>query len=353
MASVVDVNATTLSDSENHTDLLPISPSNTCDLYNFVIDSVCIGSICIIGTICNLISLYIFGRGIVKTSTTYQLVWLAIVDTTLLATLFPMYAIGDWINYFQISDVYYQIVWSYVAVYILPCSFIAQTGTIWLTVFIGISRYLALCRPFSGLNLNCKKHGQKYIILILILSILYNIPHFLATYIHTHQDENGRVYTVPQYTEIGYSKVYTFGYKIISYSILILCLPLTILIFITIRILIELRENARVRRTLQSSQQENSQNNITAILVTIVIILIICQLPSVINQILWKALDRKSRQCGGFQFYFRRISNLFVTVNSAANFFIYFSLNKRFRYALFTHTCRTRSRSNATEMTRV
>ena len=70
------------------------------------------------------------------------------------------------------------------------------------------------------------------------------------------------MYIEAPFTKVGHSKAYTLEYRIISYTILILCLPLIILSFITIRILLELRERARIRRNFQTSQQENSNMEI-------------------------------------------------------------------------------------------
>jgi len=45
-------------------------------------------------------------------------------------------------------------------------------------------------------------------------------------------------------------------------------------------------------------------------------------------------LSGSARQCGGLQYYFGRISNLLVVVNSAANFPVYLFFNTRFRHVL-------------------
>ena len=49
---------------------------------------VLVGSICVTGMITNGISSYMFARGVVKTATTYQLQWLAGVDSVFLLVQF-------------------------------------------------------------------------------------------------------------------------------------------------------------------------------------------------------------------------------------------------------------------------
>ena len=53
----------------------------SCNMFDLVMNSLISTIICIIGFISNVISLIIFSHGLVKTSTTYQLQWLAAIDT--------------------------------------------------------------------------------------------------------------------------------------------------------------------------------------------------------------------------------------------------------------------------------
>jgi len=84
---------------------------------------------------------------------------------------------------------------------------------------------------------------------------------------------------------------------------------------------------------VQSARQAQD-NNITLVLIIVVIVFSVCQAPALLNQIFWNVLDDDARKCGGFQFYYSRVSNMLVVLNSAVNFPIYAVFNTRFRQVL-------------------
>ena len=75
-------------------------------------------------------------------------------------------------------------------------------------------------------------------------------------------------------------------------------------------------------------------NNVTLVLIVVVIVFSVCQFPALVTQLSWNFLPNTARLCGGFQFYFSRVSNALVVTNSAVNFIVYFRFNKRFRSIL-------------------
>jgi len=86
---------------------------------------------------------------------------------------------------------------------------------------------------------------------------------------------------------------------------------------------------------LQSVRQAQD-NNVTLVLIIVVIVFSVCQAPALLNQIFWNVLDDTARDCGGFQFYYSRVSNMLVVTNSAVNFPIYAVFNTRFHQVLTT-----------------
>jgi len=83
-------------------------------------------------------------------------------------------------------------------------------------------------------------------------------------------------------------------------------------------------------KTSSSSQD----SNVTLVLVIVVLVFTVCQTPALATQLMWSLLGDDARLCGGLQFYFGRVSNLLVVVNSAANFHVYLFFNTRFRLVL-------------------
>jgi len=84
------------------------------------------------------------------------------------------------------------------------------------------------------------------------------------------------------------------------------------------------------------SVRQAQDNNVTLVLIIVVIVFSVCQAPALLNQIFWNVLDDAARDCGGFQFFYSRISNMLVVTNSAVNFPIYAVFNTRFRQVLTT-----------------
>ena len=89
-----------------------------CRAYKFVMRSVIGGSISIAGIICNCITLHMFLRGIVKTPTTYQLQWLAAVDTVFLILYLIRHALYHMIHIFipqgdNSDHVYWRLIYPY------------------------------------------------------------------------------------------------------------------------------------------------------------------------------------------------------------------------------------------------
>jgi len=84
----------------------------------------------------------------------------------------------------------------------------------------------------------------------------------------------------------------------------------------------------------KTSTTTSQDNNVTLVLVIVVLVFTVCQAPALATQLMWSLLSDVARDCGGLQYYFGRISNLLVVVNSAANFPVYLFFNTRFRLVL-------------------
>ena len=202
----------------------------SCRMYYFVMFTVVGSCICLIGLICNVISLYTFCRGVVQTATSYQVIWLAVVDSLLLLGWFACIALRYAMKYFH-EDWDRRVIFPITFVYIEDVYFTAHTCTMWLTVFIGVYRYLAVCKPHSKQYCHIERHGQKYIVLVLSMAVLYNIPRFCEAYL-ARGEINGQVKYDSIWTSLGESFQYRLVYWTIMYSVFVVCLPFIILIII-------------------------------------------------------------------------------------------------------------------------
>ena len=241
---------------------------------------------------------------------------------------------SDTLYYFNAYSDYYRD-WIQPVLYVCfrPLSYVARSCTVWLTVLIGLYRYLAICHPSNNLTFHVTRHGHKYVVLVIILSILYNIPYFGEYYLH--QEGFGHVYN---HTGFVSKELLNVIYPSRVHSVIVVGIPCLILSFVTVSILVELGKRDKKKKNMQTKQTtQTTQNSVTAMFLTILIIFIICQLPYFVWYCFGDVRDLSTYDfldCGSFMFYIRWLINLGLLLNSSANGFIYFFMNKTFRDAL-------------------
>ena len=335
--SSFDINSTFPTNSSSEIAIKTEVTEDACFLYSFVVYTVILGSLCVLGIIGNLVAFVVFWKDTIKTSTTFLFQGLSMIDTVLLVTAFPIYFLQPLVQ----KEVFegFAAIQPYILVYILPCTFTAQTATIWITVLVGFNRYIAVCKPYQASRLCNIAMARKYLLVVLLLSFLYNIPRFAAAKIIYRLDEYNNSRAYPELTAMGDNKWYHIIYGNIFYLIFLLTLPLLTLTILNVMLINTLKEIKRKRMEMQSLRQQQD-NNVTFVLIIVVLVFMICQLPALINQLLWNILADEHRQCGGFQYYFSRLCNLLVIINSAINFLIYFLFNKRFRTVFLETVCK-------------
>ena len=215
-----------------------------------------------------------------------------------------------------------------------------QTITIWVTVLVGVNRYIAVCKPYSASRLCTVNQARKQLALVIILCILYNIPRFCEAKLTSMVDTTtNKTVLVPAYTALGDNKMYLIIYNNAMYMIFLLILPLIILTILNVRLIKALNALRQRRQQMQSARQQQD-NNVTLVLIIVVLVFTVCQAPALVNQILWNVLPNIARHCGHFQYYYQRVSNMLVVLNSSVNFLIYFLFNTRFRQVLIQCICK-------------
>ena len=312
---------------------------SSCKVYNFIISVVIIGTLCIIGTVGNIIAFFVFIKDNIKTSTSFLFQSLSLIDTILLVTAFPIYSVKTFVDFTQLQ-LGFDIVYPYIMVYILPWAFVAQTATIWVTVLVCVNRFIAVCKPYQASRLCTVVQAKRQLSAVILFAIIYNIPRFLAAKVARDTDSaTNKTIVYPSATEFGENKYYNTIYVSIFYFLFLIFIPLMILTLLNIKLVTALKEIKRKRAELVSARQQQD-NNVTFVLIIVVLVFIICQSPALVNQILWNVLPDKARKCGYFQFYLSKLSNALVILNSSVNFLIYFLFNTRFRQVLVECFCK-------------
>ena len=175
-------------------------------------------------------------------------------------------------------------------------------------------------------------HGQKYVKLIVILGILYNFPIFIYRYLELYE-KHGHFYIRKKNTGLLSDQFYVVFHNYVTEP-LVVCLPLIILCFVTVNILVELSKRQKRKSSMQTSS--TSQTSVIAVLIMILITFAICQIPFFLYWAILQQIPSLERRCGSFVFYFHEFAYLGLLLNSSANGYIYFFMNKSFRDALFS-----------------
>ena len=323
---------------------------DSCLEFPFIIGCI-IGVVCLVGVGGNCVSFAIFQKMSVKSSTIYLFQALSIIDNVLLICMFPIFFFENFLKYTKLFTSYFDCGYLFIGRMIFyPFSNISQLATVWVTVLVALNRYIAVCKPYQTTNLTSVPKTKVLLIIVLIFSVLYNLPLYFESSIVRIQfkeikssklnltnrsfllenslPDNQTCFCL-SLSKFYHQDFYVHGYYSISYTIFFLTIPLSILAILNSLLIIQLKKLSKRKAEMQTLRQQQD-NNITLVLIVVVLVFIVCQTPALINRILWSVLSNEMRMCLGFQFYFSKISNMMISVNSAANFFIYLFFNTRF-----------------------
>lgn len=146
---------------------------------------------------------------------------------------------------------------------------------------------------------------------------------------------------------LGDSQLYQIIYGNVLYYPVMYIVPLGTLAFLNVRLIAALNaiRHRTTRKTtsnvdVQSHRRRRSKDdNITLCVVVIVCVFIVCQTPALFNQIFWALFQPTERQCGRFHYYYTKLSDLLVVVNSSCNFVVYCLFGATFRRIFLSTVC--------------
>ena len=320
-----------------------------CRLYTFIISTVIVGILTIVGIIGNSLSFAVFWKGKFNKATSFLFMCLSLTDSAVLLTAFIFMSIVPFVDYTGYLQSFCKV-YPYIFVYVLPLSLMAHTATVWVTVLITVNRYINVCLPIRASQWCTISKVHRQVTVVLLLSIVYNIPKFAEYQV----SNNGTIAEYPvasnngttsnnDTTCIGYkgyenmlfAHAFDLIYNSLLYAILIIVLPTCILAVLNIRLIHALKAHRLIQKHIHTvGLHSQNSNSMTFVLVIVVIVLIVCQLPAAVGRVLWSVAPRDAFNCGGYLFYMWPIANMFTIFNSAVNFVIYIVCNKRFRGVL-------------------
>ena len=139
---------------------------------------------------------------------------------------------------------------------------------------------------------------------------------------------------------LGDHLLYQLIYSNIIYFPVMYIVPLMSLIYLSIRLTRAVRGLERRRTEIRMRQAPT--DHITLCIIVIVLVFVLCQTPALINQIFWTAMPQTERNCGKFHFYYTKVCDLLVIINSSVNFIIFCLFGNSFRKIFIEALCDNR-----------
>lgn len=277
---------------------------------------------CCLGIIGNALSLATLSLERVKRANTYSLMALACADLVLLCFALVQQAVPMMcLRSKSTSDFCrYQ---GYSRVYSWPIICMAQTASIYLTLLISGERYLAIKNPF---NLCQLPKVCRYIILILVFSVVFNSPKFFE-FETVRTVKYNTTFVEMNQTMLRENNIYRYAYNTGLYGLIMYAIPLVSLSILNVQIVLALSKAKREWSTLNRHQQKEMKA--TKVPLCIVIVFILCGTHNFLS-FTFDAIYINYRKYKWLQIY-TAVGNALVVLNSAINFLIFYTCGAKFR----------------------
>jgi hypothetical protein len=315
-------------------------------LAKLTINTIIAGGVCFLGLAGNAFSYVVLRRDKQTPVASFLLQSLAVMDSFFLGLWFIHFSVNDIFEYARLDQYSFKY-WIYIRLYSYPFLFIGQTATIWCTVLIALTRYIAICVPYRASQLCNLYQVHKYVAILCGFSVLYNVPRFFDTSV-VHVTRNGTEKYFFALADLGQSWLYRLLYLDIAYYIFSFGLPLLILAVLNTRLTIAYRRVQKRRRHLRgggrggetntsgsttitissSKSQHHADPNITLVMIIVVLVFMLCNLPARVVQMVSQYQEQACLSPG---FIVREFATVLEVLNSSVNFIIYCVFRKQFR----------------------
>lgn len=317
--------------------------------------------ISVLGILGNLFAFIVLCWHKQRSTTSVLLQGLAIIDSLILACTILLRSLRYSIPGFDRGEGYiYMFRWLYPSIHIL------RLISTWMTVLLTVDRFIAVRHPLHAQRLCTLRRTYVLMVLISLIAIVISTPRFCEFEAIRVGDS-----VLMKSTAFHKDEIYTLGYRIVFFMIIMYLIPMVLMIILNTLLLITLHKANSHRNALQGSltanillqehspkrsphlrenhdgnsfihtelssgshQRRGSMNmSVTVIVITIVVVSITCNSMAMTAHIFWSLtttfphlahLDPARRVLSN-------ISNLLVTINSAINFVIYCLCSHNFR----------------------
>lgn len=202
------------------------------DLFEFVVHGILLNLVGFMGIIGNVISMIILSRPQMRSSINYLLIGLARCDTVLIITSMFLFGLPAIYKYTR-TDVlfaYQHFIYPRLCLVVYPAAVTAQTVSVYLTLTVTLERFVAVCHPLKARSLCTYGRAKLYVVLIIILSTLYNLPRFWEISLSPMLiPQTNTTFYRPAPTELRQTRIYISVYIHWLYFVFIYLLPFSCL----------------------------------------------------------------------------------------------------------------------------
>lgn len=318
----------------------PCSPPEDPE-FEFWSNGILLNFVGFFGVLGNILSMIILSRPQMKSSINYLLIGLARCDTILIITSMLLFGIPAIYPYTGFLRYYYFRLYPDISKVVYPLAMIVQTASVYLTLTVTLERYVAVCHPLRARALCTYGRARLYVIVIIIFSIIYNVPRFLEVDQRKFpDDEFGFVYCIVA-TQLRNNLTYINIYIHWLYLVFIYFIPFSGLMFFNAKIYQQVRKANRERQRL--SRTEKREIGLATMLFCVVIVFLSCNIIALLINVI-EAFSQ--------QIYDRLVksSNLLVTINSSVNFIIYVTFGEKFKRIFLLLFCKKRVGRDSPDM---
>ncbi|KAK2145322.1 hypothetical protein LSH36_688g01005 [Paralvinella palmiformis] len=123
-----------------------------------------------------------------------------------------------------------------------------------------------------------------------------------------------------------------YGYQVSLCYLVIYIIPLTLVIYFTVRLYWSMRQWNKKREDMTAKARDN--HDLTFSIVIVVVVFVICQLANPIRRLLDAIYPKTENRCGSVHVYYKSWVSILVNFNSASNCFIFCLCGVGFRRRL-------------------
>ena len=292
--------------------------------------------ICLIGIVGIILTVIVLSRKSMSTSTNCYLTSLAITDLCFLVFMgIKVFEIG----LSREGHYLYMTIGNYIHIFLD----IFLLASVWLTVMLGVERYIAICHPLRAMSICTVKRARFIIVAIFMLSTACRVPNFFRYRIITFSDEClDKEVVYYEFTELGKDQTFRKVYAWTFNCWLCAVLPFSTLLFLNGCLIREIHRSTNYLRyhlAIDSNVQTiitSEEVKITMMLISVIIVFFICQAPYVILAAVKSIL---MDQLFAHFHILTYITVLLLALRSSFNFVLYCWFSEKFWYTFKRTFC--------------